>query len=55
MRKQGFPAFLEPIQAGGQELLRVRVGPEVDRARAEDMAANIEKKIRLKGQVVRYP
>jgi len=55
MRKQGFSAFLEPIQSGGQELLRVRAGPEVDRARAEEMAADIEKKIGLKGQVVRYP
>lgn len=55
IRNQGFSAFLEPVQAEGRELLRVRVGPELDRARAERMVIDIEKKINLKGQVMRYP
>jgi DedD protein len=55
LRDLGFSAFLEPIRSGGRELTRIRVGPEADHARAERIAADIEKKVRIRGQVVRYP
>jgi len=50
-----FPAFREDAHVGGKTVYRVRVGPEVDRKRAEAMASGIGKRFKLKCQVLRYP
>jgi len=55
LRTKGFTAFVEPVSIKGRNLYRVRVGPELDRKRAEKMAEGIRKAVDLKGQVVRYP
>jgi DedD protein len=55
LRAKGHTAFLEQISVGGRTLFRVRVGPEVDRARAQRTAEKILEQFKLKGQVIRYP
>lgn len=55
LRKNRHSAFLEQVYVNGKNLFRVRVGPEIDRKRAERMAQEIHKTFKLKGQVIRYP
>lgn len=43
LRKRRYAAFLLEYRAAGQVLYRVRVGPEQDRARAEEIAARLAK------------
>lgn len=55
LRKGGHTAFLEQVYVNGKNLFRIRVGPEVDRKRAERAVEEIQERFKLKGQVVRYP
>ncbi|MEN8174993.1 MAG: SPOR domain-containing protein [Pseudomonadota bacterium] len=55
LRKAGFDTFHEEFRLGGKSLYRVRVGPEIDRRRAEKMQVRIADEFKLKGQVLRYP
>lgn len=55
LRAKGYTAFVEPVSLRGKDLFRVRVGPELDRKRAEQMVEGIRGAVDLKGQVVRYP
>lgn len=55
LRKKGFSAFVEQVSVNGKDLFRVRVGPEIDRKRAEVMAAEIDKTFKLTSQIRRYP
>jgi len=55
LRSKGYSAFVEPVSLKGKNLYRVRVGPELDRKRADKMAEQIRKAVDLKGQVIRYP
>jgi DedD protein len=41
LRGKGYPAFIEQADINGATFYRVRVGPEVDRARADRMATAI--------------
>jgi DedD protein len=43
LRKRRYAAFLLEYRASGQVLYRVRVGPEQDRARAEEISARLAK------------
>jgi DedD protein len=43
LRKRRFAAFILEYRASGQVLYRVRVGPEQDRARAEEIASRLAK------------
>ncbi|MCB1866865.1 MAG: SPOR domain-containing protein [Chromatiales bacterium] len=51
----GFVTLLEPAFVGSQTFYRVRVGPELEREAAEKLQKAIRAKLRLKGQVLRYP
>lgn len=55
LRKEGFPAFVEPIQQDKKTIYRVRVGPELLRSDAEKLLKAINEKLKLKGIVLRYP
>ncbi len=48
-------AFVEQASVAGKTVFRVRVGPEVDRKRAEAIRARIERQFKLKGKIERYP
>ena len=59
LRKQKFPAFVEPIrQKSGTMVFRVRVGPELLRTDAQALKEKLDKTLKddgLEGIVVRYP
>lgn len=55
LREAGFDSFQEEIRVGDKVLYRVGVGPEIDRARAEQQQARIAEQLKLKGIVRRYP
>lgn len=55
LRAAKFPAFLKKIVVDGKVMFRVRVGPEVDQKKAQQMQARIEEKFKLKGKLERYP
>lgn len=43
LRARGFKAFVSPHESDGQKRMRVRVGPEQDRARAEQLAKRLRR------------
>jgi DedD protein len=55
LQKEGYAAFVEKIGAGEEQKYRVRVGPELIRAKADQARDKLEKDLNLKGIVVRYP
>jgi DedD protein len=55
LKNQGFKAFVEKLYMRPGPVFRVRVGPELDEARAKQLQARLEKEISLKGILVRYP
>ena len=54
LRKQAYAAFISQHTTGNVQLHRVRIGPQKDRAAAEEMAARLAK-VGHKGQVVPHP
>lgn len=55
LRSKGYQPLVEKITANGATLLRVSVGPEPDRKRAEAVRDKLLQEINLKGGVVQYP
>ena len=55
LQQNQFDAFIEQAYVSDRNLYRIRVGPEIDRARAEQTAGAIFQQFQLKGQVIRYP
>jgi len=54
LRSKGFHAFVEKADGQSRTLWRVRVGPEVDRARAEAIANDVKKRTGLDAIVRKY-
>ncbi|MDJ0917557.1 MAG: SPOR domain-containing protein [Woeseiaceae bacterium] len=54
LRQKGFAAFLSKTESGGNELHRVRIGPQKDKPAAEAMASRL-KDAGHTGQVVPHP
>jgi DedD protein len=54
LRDQGYAAFLSQLQSNGNELHRVRIGPQKDRQSADAIAAQLAKNGHT-GQVVSHP
>ena len=55
LKEAGFVAFVETTDETQGKLFRVRVGPELNRERAEKMQERIEIEFDLKGIIVSYP
>jgi len=49
----GFPAFLSPVEVGGQTMYRVRIGPYADLTEAESVAARVRRSFKLDTWVTR--
>lgn len=49
----GFPAFLSPVDVGGQTMYRVRIGPYAELADAETVAARVRRSYKLDTWVTR--
>jgi DedD protein len=54
-RSAGFTAFVERVTTEAGALWRVRVGPELQRARADQLKASISAKLGIDGVVVAHP
>lgn len=54
LRAKGYAAFVERVHEANAATLRVRVGPEVERSRAEALAKRLDQEQHLKGVVLRY-
>lgn len=55
LRQAKIPAFVEMIPSPSGNTYRVRVGPELDRARAEAIQKKMESEAGVKGMIVSYP
>lgn len=55
IRKAGFPAYVERVQAGSGTLWRVRVGPELQRANAEKVKTRLKTELDIDGNIVPHP
>jgi cell division septation protein DedD len=49
----GFPAFLSPVEVGGQTMYRVRIGPYTELTEAETVAARVRRSFKLDTWVTR--
>ena len=54
LRNKGFHAFVEKVEGPARTLWRVRVGPEVERARADVLATDVRKRTGLDAVVRKY-
>lgn len=54
LRGKGFHAFVEKVQGPNRTLWRVRVGPEVERGRADALATDVKKRTGLSAFVQKY-
>lgn len=55
LRGKGYPAFVEQAEVGERRYYRVRVGPEVERARADRLAEQLSADTESQPLVQRYP
>ena len=58
LRELDFPAFIEQAEVNREQVFRVRVGPEVDKKRAEEMMTKLNQVLKpkkLAGTLKRYP
>lgn len=55
LRGHGYTAFVEEIKTPQGVLYRVRVGPELERANADNLRNRLEQQVQIKGIVTRYP
>ncbi len=54
LRKKGFKAYTEEVVEKGKRTTRVRVGPELDEARAKKLKTQLSAKAKIDGIVVRH-
>jgi DedD protein len=55
IRDQGHASFVEAVKGEKGMIYRVRVGPELTRALAEELRDKLQKRLKLKGLVLKYP
>ncbi|MBK1621228.1 hypothetical protein CKO42_22985 [Lamprobacter modestohalophilus] len=55
LRNKGYPAFVEQANVSGRRYYRVRVGPEIERARADRLATKLAADTGAQPLVQRYP
>ncbi len=52
LRNKGYHAFVERVSEGGKMAIRVRIGPELQRAKPEAVQQKLEKEMKIKGIVM---
>lgn len=55
LRTLGYTAFVEEIKTAKGMQYRVRVGPELERANADNLRNRLEEQVKIKGIVMKYP
>ena len=54
LRVKGFPSYVEAVTTSGGEIYRVRVGPELQRSKAETLKKKLAKITKLDGMIVSH-
>jgi DedD protein len=54
LRGKGFHAFVEKLAGPNRTLWRVRVGPEIERTRADALATDVKRRTGLDAYVQKY-
>lgn len=54
LRAKGFAVYLSPVRTVNGVIIRVFVGPEIDRGKAEKIAVDLNQQFQLKGIIVSY-
>ena len=55
LRKAGHPAYVESSKSDGKTSYRVRIGPEIEKKRLEELKTSLKKDMKIDGFVVRHP
>ncbi|RME32672.1 MAG: SPOR domain-containing protein [Gammaproteobacteria bacterium] len=55
LKEKGYAAFLDPAYTEQGKQYRVRVGPELTRAKADALRKRLARELKLQGIIVRYP
>ena len=55
LRKAGYKAFISSVSAEGKTVVRVRIGPELQRTAADQLKSKVERELQLQAKVVEYP
>jgi DedD protein len=55
LRKKKLTAYVETAKVDGKESFRVRIGPELDRARLEKLKDRLNKEQKINGFIVNHP
>lgn len=55
LRKKKLTAYVESAKVDGKESFRVRIGPELDKARLETLKARLNKEQKINGFIVKHP
>ncbi len=54
LRAKGLPAYVKTTTIKNKKIMRVLVGPEIKRTKAEALLATLQKTFKLKGIIIRY-
>ncbi len=54
LRAKDYPTFIESITSGAQPIYRVRIGPVLDKAKAQRIRDAVEREFELKGLVTQH-
>jgi len=55
LRKKAYQVFVEKLAQDGQTIYRVRIGPQRQRADAEQIRDKLSRELQLKAMVLHYP
>jgi len=55
LRGEGYSTFVEKVSTSKGDVYRVRVGPEVQRSKAEELQKELQARLKLNGLVVAHP
>lgn len=54
LQKAGYNAYADVVQGQAGEIIKIYVGPSIDKMKLQVQAATLEKRFKLKGRVVTY-
>jgi DedD protein len=55
LQTNGFPGYVEQVKSGTESVFKVRVGPELSRAKAETIQKNLKTRLNLDAIILRFP
>lgn len=55
LRAKGYASYVDVLKKPDRSIYRVRIGPELDKKRLEQIKAKLDKKEKMKGMLVQHP